>query len=146
MVIYITTKLRFIIYIFIYDIRKFNHQNIVRCHGISIESTLNQDENLVIFMEVCDWSLADVFLCDKHPMEMCQCNSHRKSSCHSFTKKARNSKEYMDAFKLFTKTLKEILNGLIYLHEKGCAHRGLKLSNVLVCIYFSSTVKTHISN
>lgn len=90
--------------------------------------------------------LLTFFLCDKHPMEMCLCNSHRKSSCHSFTKKARNSKEYMDAFKLFTKTLKEILNGLIYLHEIGCAHRGLKLSNVLVCIYFSSTVKTHISN
>lgn len=114
------------------NMMKFDHQNIVKCHGIAIESTLNQDENLVIFMEVCDWSLADVFLCDKHPMEMCQCNSQRKSSCHSFTKNARNSKEYMDAFKLFTKTLKEILNGLIYLHKIGCAHRGLKLSNVLV--------------
>lgn len=141
--IYITPKLIFKNHLCLYIssfiiFRKFNHQNIVRCHGISIESTLNQNENLVIFMEVCECSLADVFLCDKHQMEMCQCNSHRKSTCHSFTEKSRNCKEYMDAFKLFTKTLKEILNGLIYLHGIGCAHRGLKLSNVLVCtcLYF----------
>lgn len=108
----------------------------MRCHGISIENTLNQKENLVIFMEVCECSLADVFLCDKHQMEMCKCNSNRKHTCHSFIEKSRNCTEYMDAFNLFTKTLNDILNGLKYLHGIGCAHRGLKLSNVLVCIYF----------
>lgn len=111
---------------------KFHHPNIVRYDGISIESTHNQNENLVIFMEVCEYSLADVFLCDKHPVVMCQCDSHRKQTCHSFSEKARNCMEYMDAFKFFTESLKDILNGLVYLHEIGCTHRGLKLSNILV--------------
>lgn len=107
----------------------------MRCHGISIESSHYQDENIVIFMEVCEYSLAEVFLCDKHPMEMCKCNSHRKQSCHSFSEKARNFQEYMDAFAHFKKMLKDILNGLLYLHDISCTHRGLKLSNVLVCIF-----------
>lgn len=86
-------------------------------------------------MEVCKCSLAEVFLCDKHPMEMCKCSSHRRQSCHSFSEKARNCQEYMDTFAHFTKLLKDILNGLLYLHDMGCTHRGLKLSNVLVGIF-----------
>lgn len=113
-------------------IMNFDHSNIVRCHGISIESFHNQDENMVIFMELCKCSLAEVFLCDKHPIEMCKCNSHRRQSCHFFSEKARNCQEYMDAFAHFTKMLKGILNGLLYLHDMGCTHRDLKLSNVLV--------------
>lgn len=113
-------------------IMNFDHSNIVKCHGISIESSHNQDENMVIFMEKCECSLAEVFLCDKHPLEMCKCNSHRRQSCHSFSEKARNCQEYMDSFAHFTEMLTNILNGLLYLHKMGCTHRGLKLSNVLV--------------
>lgn len=115
--------------------RTFNHPNIVKCHGMSIESSYNQDENMAIFMEVCECSLADVFLCDKHPMEMCKCDPHRRQSCHSFSGKARNCQEYFDAFAHFTKMFKDILNGLLYLHNIGCTHRGLKLSNILVGIF-----------
>lgn len=68
-------------------------------------------------------------------MEMCKCDSHRKQSCHSFSEKARNCPEYMDAFAHFSKMLKDILNGLLYLHAMGCTHRGLRLSNVLVGIF-----------
>lgn len=107
----------------------------MKCHGISIESSHNQDENMVIFMEKCECSLAEVFLCDKHPMEKCKCNSQRRQSCHSFSEKARNCQEYMDSFAHFTEMLTHILNGLLYLHKMGCTHRGLKLSNVLVCIF-----------
>lgn len=87
-------------------------------------------------MEVCDWLFVDVFLCDKYLMEMCQCNFQCKSLCYSFIKNVRNSKEYMDVFKFFMKMFKEILNGLIYLYKIGCVYRGLKLLNVLVCIYY----------
>lgn len=86
-------------------------------------------------MEVCECSLAEVFLCDKHPMEMCKCYSHRIQSCHSFSVKARNCQEYMDAFAHFTGMLRDILNGLLYLQNMGCTHKGLKLSNVLVGIF-----------
>lgn len=130
-------KITYVSIYYLPEFRDLNHPNIVRCHGISIESSYNQDENMIIFMEMCECSLADVFLCDKHNMEMCKCVSHRIQSCHSFSEKTRNCPEYMAAFAHFKIMLKDILNGLLHLHRMSCPHKGLKLSNVLVCMFFN---------
>lgn len=118
---------------FIY-LRKFQNPNIVVCYGIFIEEPRNQTDYLSIFMEVCNCSLADVFLCDKHSMNACQCNPHRRESCHLFQESDRNSPEYNESFHLFTKLFGDILNGLAYLHNHEFAHRDLKLSNILVSL------------
>lgn len=106
----------------------------MQCIGVSIEKTgTSQKEYLNIFMEVCECSLADVILCDRHIMEMCQCNSYRRKTCHMFKEKDRSVLEFVEAWELFTKMLEDILNGLVYLHDKGFVHRDLKLTNILVC-------------
>lgn len=85
-------------------------------------------------MEVCNCSLADVFLCAKHPNNACQCNPHRRKSCHLFEEVDRNGQEYNESFQLFTKILKDILNGLAFLHDQEFVHRDLTLSNILVSL------------
>lgn len=88
-----------------------------------------------MFLEICECSLDDVFLCDNHPIEVCQCNYHRRKTCRWFEEKDRNGPDYMEALVFFTKILKDMLIGLVYLHTNGFAHRDLKLSNILVGIY-----------
>lgn len=106
----------------------------MQCIGVSIEKAgTSQKEYLNIFMEVCECSLADVILCDRHIMEMCQCNFYRRKTCHMFKEKDRSVLEFVEAWELFTKMLEDILNGLVYLHDKGFVHRDLKLTNILVC-------------
>lgn len=87
-------------------------------------------------MDKCDCSLADVFLCYQHPTQMCQCNSHRRETCHRFEEKNRNCQDYNDSLVFFTRMLKDILDGLVYLHDEGFTHRDLKLSNMLVGILY----------
>lgn len=94
-------------------------------------------------MEVCDCSLADVILCDRHIMEMCQCNSNRRKTCHMFKEKDRSVPEFVEAWELFTKMLEDILNGLVYLHDKGFVHRDLKLTNILVCTTCSTSLQSN---
>lgn len=112
------------------NMMKLQHPNIVRCFDISI-SLKENEEYLEMFLEMCDCSLDDVFLCDNHPNGMCQCNSHRRKTCHGFEEKDRYCPDYMEALVFFTKILKDILNGLVYLHTQQFAHRDLKLSNIL---------------
>lgn len=92
-------------------------------------------------MEVCDCSLADVLLCDEHPVDMCTCNKHRKKSCGMFREENTTDQEYGDALKFFLKTIEDIVNGLDFLHYNGFVHRDLKLSNILVSIFLSKHFK-----
>nr|XP_022303099.1 uncharacterized protein LOC111110781 [Crassostrea virginica] len=114
------------------NMRTFQHPNIVRCYGISVDKVANQREHLDILMEPCDCSLEDIILCDRHPMEMCHCSQQRRQTCHVFPEKDRNQQGYVEAWGFFMQMLEGIVNGLVYLHEKGFVHRDLKLSNILV--------------
>lgn len=74
----------------------------MRCFDISI-SLKENEEYLEMFLEMCDCSLDDVFLCDNHPNGMCQCNSHRRKTCHGFEEKDRYCPDYMEALVFFYK-------------------------------------------
>ena len=121
--------------------RTFQHPNIVRCYGISVDKVANQREHLDILMEPCDCSLEDIILCDRHPMEMCQCSQQRRQTCHVFSDKDRNQQGYVEAWGFFIQMLEDIVSGLVYLHEKGFVHRDLKLSNILVSMPVSSILQ-----
>lgn len=53
-----------------------------------------------------------------------------------FKEKDRNVLEFVEVWELFMKMLEDILNGLVYLYDKGFVYRDFKLINILVCIIF----------
>lgn len=114
--------------------RKLQNPNIIRCHGIFIEETRHSTDYLSIFMEVCNCSLVDVFLCDNHLTTDCKCNPYRRKTCHCFGENDRYGPEYKESFQFFTKISTDILNGLAFLHDQDFVHRNLKLSNILVSL------------
>lgn len=63
-----------------------------------------------------------------------------------FKEKDRSVPEFVEAWELFTKMLEDILNGMVYLHDKGFVHRDLKLTNILVCTIFSSSLQSYTVN
>ncbi|XP_062578134.1 uncharacterized protein LOC134240036 [Saccostrea cucullata] len=114
------------------NLREFQHENIVNCFGIAIETDRQERRYLHIFMEMCDCSLEELVLCYGHPMEICDCNKLRRKTCHLFKENERNSQDFLDEWAFFLKMLKGILNGLVYLYDKDFVHRNLILSNILV--------------
>ncbi|XP_056008217.1 uncharacterized protein LOC125665478 isoform X3 [Ostrea edulis] len=114
------------------NLRKFQHQNIVFCYGVSIDRNQHGSSHLNVFMELCDCSLEDLILCYKHPIKLCKCNTDRRKTCHLFKESERKSQEFLDSWMFFLNMLKGVLNGLVFLHDSGFVHRDLKLTNVLV--------------